>query len=57
MYNQVIRTDLETNQQEVVPMELAIYVLSSYWDKDNIEDFLQSGVRLWTTYAVYSLEP
>ena len=52
---QVLRTDLETNEQELVSMEFAIDKLSSYWDKNKIQEILESGVNLWTPYATYSL--
>ena len=52
---QVLRTDLETNEQELVSMEFAIDKLSSYWDKNKIKEILESGVNLWTPYATYSL--
>jgi hypothetical protein len=53
--NQVFRTDLETNEQELVSMDFAIDKLSSYWDKNNIEQILKSGQDLWTPYAIYSI--
>jgi hypothetical protein len=57
MKKQVLRTMLETNEQELVSMEFAIDKLSSYWDKNKIQEILESGVNLWTPYAVYSIEP
>ena len=55
MAKQVLRTDLQTNEQELVSFEFAINMLDSYWDKSKIKDLLESGKELWTPYATYIL--
>jgi len=55
MKKQILRTMLETNEEEIVSMEFAINKLSSYWDFDKIEKLLESGEILWTPFATYSL--
>lgn len=49
----VIRTDKETSEQELVTLDYAIEKLTGFWN--NIEELLLKGEELFTPYATYKL--
>lgn len=53
--SEIIRTDLENNQETIISMEDAIDKLSGYWQDDKIKTLLLNGEILFTPYANYKL--
>ena len=46
----------EIDKTTEMPIAEAVDKLSSYWNKDSVEEMLLNGNTLWTPYAQYTLK-
>ena len=53
---EVVSINRETGEQEMLSMLGAVFILSSFWKKEEIESELRKGTVLWNPYYEFKIQ-